>query len=730
MLQLQEKYFILIILFLPVLVSSQNEDLKVPGKWLKYEDAKSGLYNHYAAQAFQFLDQREAEIAKLSTKESWMERQEKVKETLLNIVGPFPPKTPLNARITGVVKKDRYRLEKILFESQPGFYVTAAMFIPDNLKDKTAAIIFTSGHYQNAFRANEYQQVCINFVKKGFVVFAFDPIGQGERVQYYNPELKKSLVGGCVAEHSYVGAQCFLIGSSLARYMIWDGIRAVDYLLTRKEVDPLRIGITGHSGGGTQSAYIAAFDDRILAVAPECYITNMRRLWESAGPQDAEQNFYHGIASGIDLADLLEVRAPKPALQITTTQDFFSIQGAMETEKEVKKIYSAFGADEKFSRVEDDAPHAVTGKNREARNAFFQKHLNLPGDSKDYKVEYLTPDELQITETGQVSTSFGGETVFSLNKKEAQKLIDRLNQSRKNIKDHLQNSITSAAKLSGYLAPQKNKEAVFTGRFQRDGYAIEKYFIRGEGDYPIPFLLFLPNNISGTPVIYLNPQGKEEQASVGGEIEWFVNKGHPVLAPDLAGTGELGPNLSSWDNFDSNLGSISYKHWFGPVQIGHSIVGIHAGDIQRLVLYLKQRTDFSAEKIVAVAKGNSCPGLLHAAAFENAFSRIALIDPLISYRSMAMNQYYHADIVPQVVAGALTAYDLPDLAAALAPNRLLFVNIKNQLGDPASNKMLEEDLAIIRSSFSQAQAEKNLKVITLQPQEDIKQIYSTWLHFP
>ncbi len=719
--------FVLLIFLLPVIVFSQNENLKVVDQWLKYSDAKNALYNHYAEQAFRFLDEREAEIAKLSTKADWKIRQDKIQKTLLEIVGPFPEKTPLNARITGVVKKEGYRLEKIIFESHPGFYVTAVMFIPNSLKEKTPAIIFTSGHASEAFRWLDYQQVCINFVEKGFIVFAFDPIGQGERLQYYKPELEKSYVGGTVAEHSYVGAQCFLIGNSLARYMIWDGIRAVDYLLTRDEVDPQRIGITGHSGGGTQSAYIAAFDDRIFAVAPECYITNIRRLWESQGPQDAEQNLFHGIASGIDLADLLEVRAPKPALQITTTQDFFSIQGTMETEKEVKKIYHAFGVDENFSRVEDDAPHGITKNNREARNAFFQKHLNLAGDPKDYKVEYLTLDELQITETGQVATSLGGETVFSLNRKEAQKLVEKLNQSRKNLKPHLQNVIVSAKELSGYLPPQKIEEAVFTGRYQRDGYSVEKYFIKGEGDYPIPFLLFLPKNITGSPIIYLNPEGKEAQASVGGEIEWFVKKGHPVLAPDLVGTGEMEPNLSLWGKFESDLGIVSYKHWFAPVQIARSIVGIHAGDIQRLILFLKQRTDLNSENIYAVARGNSCPALLHVAAFENAFSRIALIDPLISYRSMVMNRYYYADAVPPVVAGALAAYDLPDLAAAVVPNKLLLVNVKDQMGNDASNEMMEEDLSIVKSSYAQAQAERNLKIIKLQPQQSFEQLYSTWL---
>lgn len=724
---IKKKYYIIAILLLPSFLFSQNEHLKVLDNWLKYSDVKSSLYSYYAEQVFQLLDERELQIEKLSTKASWEERQKKVEKILLEIIGPFPEKTPLNTRITGVVQKDGYRLEKIIYESQPKFYVTGIMLIPENLKGKAPAIIFTSGHVDEAFRWADYQQVFINLAKKGFIVFAFDPIGQGERLQYYESTIAKSYVGGSVSEHSYVGAQCFLVGSSLIRYMIWDGIRAVDYLLSRNEVDSKRIGITGHSGGGTQSAYIAALDDRILAVAPECYITNTRRLWESSGPQDAEQNLYHGIVNGIDLADLLEVRVPKPALQITTTRDFFSIQGTMETENEVKKVYHAFGADGNFSRVEDDAPHGVTKKNREARNAFFQKHLNLPGDPKDDSVKYLTLNELQITETGQVSTSLDGETVYSLNRNEAQKLVEKLNQSRKNIKPHLQNVVVSAKELSGYLSPNKIEGTVFAGRYQRDGYSIEKYFIKGEGDYPIPFLLFLPKSITGSPIIYLNPEGKEADASDGGEIEWFVKKGYPVLAPDLIGTGEMGPNLTSWGKFGSDLGVVSYKHWFGPVQIGRSVVGIHAGDIQRLVLYLEQRNDLNAEKIYAVAKGNSCPALLHAAAFERSFSRIVLIDPLISYRSVVMNKYYHADAVPPFVAGALTAYDLPDLAAAFSPNRLLLVNIKDQMGNPVSDKMLDEDMAVIKSSYSDAQAENYLMINKNELQKNYEHIFSTWL---
>jgi hypothetical protein len=189
----------------------------------------------------------------------------------------------------------------------------------------------------------------------------------------------------------------------------------------------------------------------------------------------------------------------------------------------------------------------------------------------------------------------------------------------------------------------------------------------------------------------------------------------------------MGPDLTLWGDFDSNLGSISFKHWFAPVQAAQSQVGIHAADIQRLVMYLKQRTDFDSNEIIGLAKGNSCPGLIHAAAFNKSFSHIALIEPLISYRVMVTNRYYSADVLPPVVLGALMAYDLPDLTAALAPNKLLFVDVKNQLKKPVSKMETDEDFSVIQQSYSKASAEKNLKFTILKPQQKLIEVLAGWL---
>src|SRR5690606_11161377 len=189
------------------------------------------------------------------------------------------------------------------------------------------------------------------------------------------------------------------------------------------------------------------------------------------------QNFYHGIKRGIDHADFIEVRAPKPTLIMANTGDFFSIQGVYETMEELKPVYEIFDKPGNLELVEDDHGHGYTKKSRQAMYSFFQKHLNLPGSSNEEAVEFLTEEEFQKTPSGQLATSLGGETVFSLNRKESEKHIRELENSRKDLKSHLNQVKVSAKRLSGYREPSETDEPVFTGRVQKNGYVIEKYYI-------------------------------------------------------------------------------------------------------------------------------------------------------------------------------------------------------------------------------------------------------------
>lgn len=715
---------LILCLFLIIMVSSslygQNK-YDVISNWRQFSDASNSLYHYLANQAYVQLAKRDSVISHLRTLSDWKQRQQWVKKTLMEIVGPFPARTPLHARITNTIKKNDYTIENILFESQPGLYVTSSLFIPDGLKKKAPAIIYCSGHVNGAYRSSIYQHGILNLVKKGFIVFAFDPVGEGERIQYYDPKTGKSTVGGMTQEHSYAGAQAFITGSSQARYEIWDGIRAVDYLLTRKEVDPSRIGITGGSGGGTQSAYIAAFDDRIYAAAPERFITNFTRLIQAVGPQDAEQNLYHEIARGIDHPDLLEVRAPKPTLMITATRDFFPIQGSIETAKEVSRIFKAYHKSMNFYRVEADTTHAFSKKNREAMYAFFQKYLDNPGDSEDLNVAPLPEDELKVVSTGQVATSIKeAETVFSLNRKDAEHCMMRLKSLRKKYPDYLANVLKAAKTLSGYEKPTACHNPVFTGRYDEGNYVIEKYFVKGDGNYVIPYLLALPDKPNGKAVICLNPKGKSEEVS-NGDLEWFVRNGFTVLAPDLLGVGELGN-----DNYKSNsfINSRFYSIWYLSILTGKSIVGVRAEDVVRLINILKKGQHI--REIYGMARGIMCAPMLYAAAFDSAISRICLVNPLSSYQSIVMNRFYDPRFLYSTVAGALKSYDLPDLEASLSPRKLMLINITNGQNKSVNKKNDNEDISVIERAYNNNRDSNQLEVIN-EENEDLHHCFSIWI---
>jgi hypothetical protein len=611
----------------------------------------------------------------------------------------------------------------------PDFFVTGVLFVPEGVKAKAPAILYLSGHSASGFRNAPYMTVILNLVQKGFVVLAVDPIGQGERYQYWDPERHASRVGEPTLEHSYPGAQCFITGSSLAKYMIWDGMRAIDYLVSRPEVDASRLGVTGRSGGGTQAAYIGAMDPRIKAAAPENYITTFRRLIESRGVQDAEQNFPSGIASGIDLPDLLVARAPQPTLMITTTRDMFSIQGARDARDEVARAFKAFGGDANFLMVEDDAPHASTLKNREALYAFFRKALDLPGPTRDEQVDIMPFEELNATPTGQLATSLRGETVFSLNRAEARKRLDELERLRARPESYRSAVLAAARELSGYRAPGPGDEAVFTGRWQRDGYSVEMYFIQGEGRYVVPFLVFVPGTGGAHPaVVYLHPEGKAADAASGATIEGLVKRGYLVLAPDLIGLGEMGPGTFQGDASNFRLGSANYNYWFAAIQVGRSLTGIRAGDVIRTVNYLKGRADADVTRLAAISHGEMSVVLLHAAALDESIEQVALVDPLLSWSSLVLNEYYAPKYAPHAVAGSLGRYDLADLACTLAPRKLLALGMVDEMGRPAPLTSIDAEFAFVRAAYAAVPGAPGALDIRLEQRTgSLGQVLAGWL---
>lgn len=212
-------------------VFNNNEGEK---KWLTYQDNYRALYRILYNEAANQLDERSEYLSRIQTKAEWNEYQKNLQNKFNAPLMKFK-KTPLNPRVTGKLDREKFTVEKILFESHPEFYVTGCLFIPKKRQKPAPAVIYCSGHSENGFRSEGYQRSIINLVEKGFVVFAFDPIGQGERLQYFDGTTGKSKIGRPTTEHSYAGIQTLLTGSSISDYLFGMVFGLLTFLLLEKK---------------------------------------------------------------------------------------------------------------------------------------------------------------------------------------------------------------------------------------------------------------------------------------------------------------------------------------------------------------------------------------------------------------------------------------------------------------------------------------------------------------
>ncbi len=688
--------------------SSRAQELTVLSNWFEFASAEERFHQHLNDLTYAILSRHDARLRDLQSAAEWETYRADVRATLEKLVS-FPARAPLRSRRMGVLRREGYTVEKLVFESMPDFFVPGCLFLPDHRTDPTPAILYLSGHSKNAYKALHYQHVILNLVRKGFIVLAIDPPGQGEFHQYLDPAtgaVPDTVRGG---EHTYLTNPCVISGSSSYRYFIWNGVRAIDYLQSRPEVDAARIGVHGHSGGGYQTTQLAAIDPRVTASAASCYVTSWAQWMSKRGPADGEQNLNQGILHGITYPALLVARAPKPTLIMSTSRDNVPIQGARDTYAAARRGFAALGGANNLRMVEDDWVHGYTRKTMETLYAFFQQTLDLPGDPTDEDVAVLSDDELTVTPTGQVLTSLPSETIFSLNRREAERLMDRLNRSRADLPRHLARLRQDVRRVSGYEDPVPGSDPIFRGRHVQPDYTIEKWVLPGAGKTVIPLLLFRPDCQDPVPVVmYFHPAGKptdlllERRAgstpdhSAGEEISSLVRRGYAVAAADIQGVGETG--------------SVNHSMTYIGVHIGRSIVSFQAADMVRLRRYLASREDLRTDTLSAVAHGALAPALLHAAYFDPEIRRVALVDPLLSYRTVVMNQYYSVNFA-QCVPNAMTAYDLPDLAGGLAPRPLVLLNLRDQLGRLASEDDLARDLAVVRAAYAHAGAAEQLREI-------------------
>ncbi len=661
-------------LFVLGVVSAQTrEELNFTSAIGELRDISRALPNYFIADAKTHLASR----PRIVSMDALNARGEEVRRQIIRNVGGFPERTPLNVQVVGVVERERYRIEKIVFESQPKLFVTANLYVPKNGAPPFPAVLFPLGHESGAKAHEAWQYVLASLASKGFVALAWDPIGQGERSQFYDADLRRSRLVASTREHTMLGAQCLLVGDNIARYTIYDGMRALDYLLSRKEVDPRRVGVTGNSGGGTHTAYLAALDDRLQVAAPSCYITSWERLMTQLGPQDAEQNLPPWLNAGFDFPDFIYAFRGKPYLVLSAIRDFFPIGGARASVAEARRAYDSLGISEKLGMVEADDGHGYTLPRRIAAYRWMSKWLKgEEDDGKEPPVALATEAELQCTPTGQVSTSLGGEGVFTLNRKRADQV-----RAKSPAKEDV---LAAARELSGYR-PRPGLPAITRyGTLQRNGYRVEKFIYESEPGVPIPAVLAIPERQSSghDAVLYVDGYGK---AAIASKLDRWMKNGTAVLAIDARGFGET--------QGKSEAATEDNRVWFGDTSstsaaflLGKTLVGLRALDIIKGFELLSERTDLSIGAITLVGVGAASVPALFAAALDSRIQSVELDGMLTSYQSV-IETPIHRHAYEQVIPGVIRKFDLPDLVAALSPRSVRITNLVDAMGDPVPAKI-------------------------------------------
>ncbi len=638
-----------------------DEDLRVLPETIdgvKPDDMMSHYLRRSAQRRF---DDWKVRYERRKTPEQIEEYQKNLHEKFIWAIGGLPERTPLNPRVTGVVLRDGYRVEKVIFESQPGHYVSSLLFLPveEKYNPPYPGVLVPCGHSRNGKGHETYQTMGALLALNGMAALVFDPVDQGERGQILS---EWPALWGTRA-HTMLGVGSILLGRGTASFEIWDGMRGIDYLQSRPEVDSNHIGCTGNSGGGTQTSYLMALDERIIAAAPSCYITSFERLLDTIGVQDAEQNIYGQLAFGMDHADYLMMRAPTPILICAATRDFFDIVGTWESFRYAKRLYSRMGFAERIDLLENDAEHNYNKLQRQSVVRWMSRWLlekDEPITEPDIKL--LSDDEVRCAPGGQVMLLEGARSAYDLNRDLEKELVSQ----RKKLwatKDHNElldevRRIAGVRRLAELAAPKVEE----VGVVERDGYEIRKMILKPEDGIYLPALMFVPEESGQTAgrgvVLYIHEKGKDADAAVGGPIEKLVSAGRLVLAVDLRGTGET--QQLKQNKFTEAIG-LDWKDVYTAYLLGCSYVGMRAEDVLVCARFLRRKYP---EPVDLVAVGNVGVPALHSTALEpNLFGSVKSIRSLVSWSNVIeLGRSYNQQV--NTVYGALKVYDLPNLVVA------------------------------------------------------------------
>lgn len=597
-----------------------------------------------------------------------------VRERIALSFGPHPERTELNARVTGVVERDQYRIEKVIFDSRPNFPVTANLYLPKST-GKVPGVVGSCGHSDNGKAAEAYQSFAQGLARQGYACLIFDPIGQGERLQYprdeQHPDQSKYGVG--VREHIQAGNQQFLVGEFFGMWRAWDGIRALDYLLSRDEIDPQHVGITGNSGGGTMTTWLCGVEQRWTMAAPSCFVTSFLRNAQNELPADTEQCPPRVLALGLEHEDFLAAMAPKPVIILTKERDFFDVRGSEEAFARLKQLYTLLGHPENIALHIGPTAHGYSIENREAMYGWFNHVTGISDAEREPELVIETDETLQCTRTGQVASDLRPTTVFGFTNQRAQQLHRQRGEVRgPALIRAIANTLNIPTQLPDDAADYRILRNIGGRRYPLP-YSTT-YAVETEPDvFAVCYMLSQQRHDSRPPrqnpraTLYVAHRSSDRELRDDAWLRDMLSKrsDSTIFTCDVRGIGESLPNTCGPNSFDDPYGC-DYFYAIHGLMLDRSYLGQKVWDVLRVVQWLKS-CGYDQVELIGRGWGSTSATLaavLSDSYLPNCIASVYLHERIESFLSLASDEHYDMPL-SYMPFDVLSHFDLPDCYAAL-----------------------------------------------------------------
>lgn len=631
-----------------------------------YYDAEPQL-SWYLRQraAKQFAAERERKRS-IDSRDSFEAHRNRIREGFLSSIGGLPDHTTGAFETTEIIESDGYTIELGVFESLPNVHVTANCYVPE-ADGPHPGLAFLCGHTETAKADPLTQKACIELALNGFVVLVIDPIAQGEREQYRDPETGEAIVsgGGGVFAHCYAGQQCFYAGANLARYMIHDARCGVDHLCGRSDVDSDRIGAIGTSGGGVQTSYLALVDDRLAAAVPCCAGTE-RSEWLKTGKRiDAEQDIHGAIPRGINYDDFLTAMAPRPVcVGAAASDEYFPVEGVHAAVSRARAIYGLYDARENVDLVLADTTHCSV---YELGDEIFEWVCDQLGDCEYVSHDALPvrdPPDLRCTPDGSVRSAYPEErTVDDLLREYVVEnpVPDEREQHAKRLRRTLIETL-DLDRGGCELHPR------YTRTDQYDDQTVEHVFFKTERDPDIVVTGVLVTDSDAptrSPAVMLYEHGTEELPERSAAVAALAAEHGAAFVFDPRGVGAVRNRdvpIPPWVEGYNDIYGTEFKLAYDALLLGSSLFGMRVYDVLRAIEFLREETE--SERATLRGAGVGAYHALYAAAVDRSVETIHLRNLGPSFHEMATSHQFRYD--PRLtVFDVIGDCDVPQLIPAL-----------------------------------------------------------------